>query len=148
MKDSINDILVTGDQSLTDIISCCKTKQVWYQIAPWKKGLAWNLYKELPNAYFKSFQTSCGTLKSLNTKIDWNNFMKKYDFRINGRKRFDSILISLRNIINLMIYFIMIATYYIHYLKIVLIYNGLELIIFCLIINILIQLYIILMILT
>ena len=95
MKDSINDILVTGDQSLTDIISCCKTKQVWYQIAPWKKGLAWNLYKELPNAYFKSFQTSCGTLKSLNTKIDWNNFMKKYDFRINGRKRFDSILISL-----------------------------------------------------
>ena len=43
-------------------------KQVWYQIAPWKNGLAWNLYKELPNEYFKSFQTSCGTLKTLNTK--------------------------------------------------------------------------------
>ena len=95
MKDSVNDILVTGDQSLTDVISCCKSKQVWYQIAPWKKGLAWSLNKELPNKYFKSFQTSCGTLKTLNTKIDWKNFMKKYDFRVNGKKRFDSILISL-----------------------------------------------------
>lgn len=94
MKESINDILVTGDQSLTDIISCCKGKNVWYQIAPWKKGLAWNLYKELPNKYFKSFQTSCGSLKTLNTKIDWKTFMKNYDFRINGKKRFDSILYS------------------------------------------------------
>ena len=94
MKNSINDILVTGDQSLTDIISCCKGKQVWYQIAPWKKGLAWNLYKELPNKYFKSFQTSCGTLKKIDTKVNWKNFMKKYDFRINGRKRFDMILYS------------------------------------------------------
>ena len=94
MKNSIKDILVTGDQSLTDIISCCRGKQVWYQIAPWKNGLAWNLYKELPNEYFKSFQTSCGTLKTLNTKIDWKNFMKNYDFRINGRKRFDAILYS------------------------------------------------------
>ena len=94
MKNSIKDILVTGDQSLTDIISCCRGKQVWYQIAPWKNGLAWNLYKELPNKYFKSFQTSCGTLKTLNTKIDWKNFMKNYDFRINGRKRFDAILYS------------------------------------------------------
>ena len=40
MKDSVNDILVTGDQSLTDIISCCKYKTVWYQIAPWKARLA------------------------------------------------------------------------------------------------------------
>ena len=94
MKNSINDILVTGDQSLTDIISCCRRKQVWYQIAPWKKGLAWNLYKELPNKYFKSFQTSCGTLKKIDTKIDWKNFMKNYDFRINGKKRFDAILHS------------------------------------------------------
>ena len=35
MKDSVEDILVTGDQSLTDVLSCCKSnKNVWYQIAP------------------------------------------------------------------------------------------------------------------
>ena len=95
MKDSINDILVTGDQSLSDIISCCKNKRVWYQIAPWKKSLSWALYKELPNKYYKSYTTSCGTLKSFKTKINWNNFMKKYDFRINGKKIFDAILHSI-----------------------------------------------------
>ena len=71
MKDSVKDILVTGDQSLTDIISCCKYKRVWYQIAPWKKGLAENLHKHLPNEYYGTYKTSCGTLKSINTEIDW-----------------------------------------------------------------------------
>ena len=56
MKDSVKDILVTGDQSLTDIISCCKYKRVWYQIAPWKKGLAENLHKHLPNEYYGTFK--------------------------------------------------------------------------------------------
>ena len=94
MKDSINDILVTGDQSLSDIISCCNYKKVWYQIAPWKKGLAENLTKHLPNKYYDTFKTSCGTLKGINTKIDWKNFMSKYDFRINGKKRMNAILIA------------------------------------------------------
>ena len=94
MKDSVNDILVTGDQSLSDILSCCNYKKVWYQIAPWKKGLAENLSKHLPNKNYETFKTSCGNLKNINTKIDWKNFMKNYDFRINGRKRMDSILIG------------------------------------------------------
>ena len=95
MKDSIPDIVVTGDQSLTDIFSCCKgNKRVWYQIAPWKKGLSNNLHKHLPNQYFSDFRSSCGTLHSINLNIDWNDFMKKYDFRIHGRKRFDHILKS------------------------------------------------------
>tara|TARA_Y100000817_G_C16849978_1_gene541652 strand:- start:613 stop:1998 length:1386 start_codon:yes stop_codon:yes gene_type:complete len=94
MKDSVKDILVTGDQSLTDIISCCKYKTVWYQIAPWKKGLA----NQLSNyfKFFNTYKTSCGTLKAidLNVKVDWKDFMSKYDFRINGKKRTDSILIA------------------------------------------------------
>lgn len=94
MKESVKDILVTGDQSLTDIISCCKYKRVWYQIAPWKKGLAENLHIHLPNKHYGTYKTSCGTLKSLNTEIDWKNFMKNYDFRIHGKKRMDSILVA------------------------------------------------------
>jgi len=94
MKDSVKDILVTGDQSLTDIISCCKYKRVWYQIAPWKTGLAENLHKHLPNKYYGTFKTSCGTLRSINTEIDWRTFMKEYDFRIHGEKRMDAILVG------------------------------------------------------
>ena len=94
MKDSVRDILVTGDQSLTDILSCCKRKRVWYQIAPWKQGLAKNLHKHLPNKYYGSFKTSCGTIKHLDLDIDWKNFMKEYDFRIHGRSRMDAILIG------------------------------------------------------
>lgn len=101
MKDSVKDILVTGDQSITDILSCCKSfKRVWYQIAPWKSGFAENLQKHLPNKYFSSFRSTCGTIKSIDLDIDWKNFMKKYDFRINGRKRFDSILISIYHLHN------------------------------------------------
>ena len=98
MKDSIRDILVTGDQSLTDILSCCKKKRVWYQIAPWKKGLAQNLEKHLPNKYYDSFKTSCGTVRSVDLDIDWKTFMKDYDFRINGKKRMDSIILGVNSL--------------------------------------------------
>ena len=98
MKDSIRDILVTGDQSLTDILSCCKKKRVWYQIAPWKKGLAQNLEKHLPNKYYDSFKTSCGTVRSVDLDIDWKSFMKDYDFRINGKKRMDSIILGVNSL--------------------------------------------------
>lgn len=95
MKDSVEDILVTGDQSLTDVFSCCKNnKKVWYQIAPWKKGLAYNLSKHLPNDYYSTFKTSCGTLRSIKGEIDWKKFLSEYDFRIKGKQRMDSILIG------------------------------------------------------
>ena len=94
MKDSVRDILVTGDQSLTDILSCCKRKRVWYQIAPWKQGLAKNLHKHLPNQYYGTFKTSCGTIRHVDLDIDWRKFLKDYDFRIHGRKRMDAILVG------------------------------------------------------
>lgn len=99
MKDSIKDILVTGDQSLTDILSCCRgSKQVWYQIAPWKKGLAYNLSKYVPNKYYSTFKTSCGTLESMDSGINWKNIMRDYDFRINGKRRMDSIILGVNDL--------------------------------------------------
>jgi len=99
MKDSIRDILVTGDQSITDIISCYggKTPQkiLWYQIAPWKQGFAYYLNEELPNRYYKSFHTSCGTLESVDLSINWKKFFKAYDFRIHGKQRMDAIMIGI-----------------------------------------------------
>ena len=94
MKDSLPDILVTGDQSITDVFSCCKRKQVWYQIAPWKKEFSEELAKHLPNQYYETFKTSCGTLKSIKQDTDWKQFMKQYDFRVHGKKRMDAVLLS------------------------------------------------------
>ena len=73
-------------------MSCYDMKRIWYQIAPWKEGFAYHLHKELPNKYFKSFHTSCGTLKSINLDIEWKHFKKKYDFRIHGKERMDLLL--------------------------------------------------------
>ena len=92
MKDSVKDILVTGDQSLTDIISCCKYKQCGIKLSLEKKVVK-IFHKHLPNEYYRTYKTSCGTLKSINTEIDWRNFMKNYDFRT-WKKRMDSILIA------------------------------------------------------
>lgn len=94
IKDSVKDVLLTGDQSITDAISCCKRKTIWYQIAPWKKGFAYYMYKNLPNENFKSFKTSCGSINAFEININWSNFQKKYDFRIHGKKRMDQILIG------------------------------------------------------
>ena len=44
--------------------------------------------------YYGSFKTSCGTIKYVNLDIDWKTFMKNYDFRIQGKKRIDAILIG------------------------------------------------------
>ena len=94
IKDSVKDVLLTGDQSITDAISCCKRKTIWYQIAPWKKGFAYYMYKNLPNENFKTFKTSCGSINAFEININWTNFQKKYDFRIHGKKRMDLILIG------------------------------------------------------
>ena len=85
---------MTGDESLVDTLNCCSQKTIWYQIAPWKKGFADSMFTELPNKYYKSFKTSCGSLKSFTLDIDWKDFFKQYDFGIHGKRRMDSILIA------------------------------------------------------
>jgi hypothetical protein len=112
MKNSVDDILLTGDQSITDALSCCYNKNIFYQIAPWKENLGKSLAKELPNKYLKSSKTSCGTLQAINYKSNYKNFIKRWDFRKICRKKMDSIIISsiaiktdkkLQNLIQLML---------------------------------------------
>lgn len=91
MKHSINDILVTGDQSLTDVLDCCPKKTIWYQSVPWKKTLTLALAKELPQKYFASSKTSCGTLKAISWNRGSGNFKKRHDFRKKAKHRLDAI---------------------------------------------------------
>ena len=92
MKYSVEDILLTGDQSITDCFSSSSNKHIWYQIAPWKTDFADNLAKCIPDKNIDNFKTTCGNLKSIRTNINYSSFLQTYDFRILGKKRMDSIL--------------------------------------------------------
>lgn len=94
MRKSLDDILLTGDQSITDAFSCCPTKNIFYQIAPWKSNLGKHLAKEMPNAYLKSSKTSCGTLKALKYKGNYKKFVNKWDFRKRSKAKMDAIVLS------------------------------------------------------
>jgi hypothetical protein len=92
MKKSVDDILLTGDQSITDALSCCSNKNIFYQIAPWKEDFGKNLAKELPNPYLLKKKTSCGTTKAINYKSNYKNFIKKWDFRKKGKVKLDAVI--------------------------------------------------------
>lgn len=97
MKNSVDDILLTGDQSLTDGLSYCKKdKRIWYQVVPWKQEFAYELGKIIPNKYLDNFRTSCGVIKGIKLSLNNSELIKKYDFRKLGKKRMDSLLIQNR----------------------------------------------------
>lgn len=92
MKNSVRDILLTGDQSITDVLSCCSQKNIFYQIAPWKKDLANKLARYLPNKYLSTSRSSCGTLGAIGYRGDYRKFVRKWDFRKLGRPLLDGLM--------------------------------------------------------
>jgi len=93
IKYSLPDVLLTGDQSVTDGISYSNmNKIIWYQVCPWKQDLANNLAKQINNKYLDNYKTSCGTLKGIKINPENRNLIKNYDFRKKGKIRMDSIL--------------------------------------------------------
>lgn len=87
------DVLLTGDQSITDIISCCHTYNIFYQTLPWKNSLAKNLGKELNSPHLSKTSDSCG-LEKMSTKTKTNLLLlrKKYNFTILGKPKLDNII--------------------------------------------------------
>jgi hypothetical protein len=94
LRHSIDDILLTGDQSITDALSCCPKKNIFYQIAPWKEDFGQQLAKHLPNKFLVSKKTSCGTLKAINYTSNYSSFVKKWDFRKLAKPKLDAIIQS------------------------------------------------------
>jgi DNA-binding transcriptional regulator YbjK len=92
LANSVDDILLTGDQSITDALSCCPKKNIWYQIAPWKEGFVKELCKNLPQIHYEYKKTSCGTMKALNMKSDYREFVKTWDFRKLARGKMNQIV--------------------------------------------------------
>jgi len=92
IEHSVKDILLTGDQSITDALSCCSDKNIFYQIAPWKEEFGKKLAKLLPNKYISSIKTSCGTLKAVKYNSNYKNFVKEWDFRRLAKPKLDAII--------------------------------------------------------
>jgi len=89
------DVLITGDQSLSDIISCCKEYNVYYQIMPWKLNLAKNLslYLGEKGEYLGKIRSSCGLEKMpLKKKLDLQKIALKYDFRKLAKPKLDKLI--------------------------------------------------------
>lgn len=94
IRHSVKDVLLTGDQSITDALSCCPKKNIFYQIAPWKESLGYYMYKLLPHKYLKGKRTSCGTKDAITYTGNYTKFVKQWDFRKLARPKMDSIILS------------------------------------------------------
>lgn len=97
------DVLLTGNQSVTDVVSCCKYYNVYYQIMPWESSFAKNLNNILkpPNDYLRKMSTSCGydqmTTKSKGKLI---RIKEHWDFRKLARPKLDSIIYNIKSLRN------------------------------------------------
>lgn len=94
IKASVPDILLTGDQSVSDCLSCCPSKTIWYQITPWKGAFGKGLAKELPQKYLLKKGTSCGTLKALKYRSNFTKFLDKWDFRKLAKPKLDAVVLA------------------------------------------------------
>jgi len=93
------DVLITGDQSVTDIISCCKNYTIYYQIMPWKRNFAKNLSKVTgaQKDYLRKVRDSCGLMKmSESKKLNLQIIEDKYDFRKLGKAKLDGVINNAR----------------------------------------------------
>ena len=88
------DTLVTGNQSVSDIISCHSNFNIYYQTLPWETKFARGLGTLLKKGYLKNITTACGdtTEKMILLKTDSSKIKRDYNFEKRGKKLIDKIL--------------------------------------------------------
>ena len=92
-KNCLPNVLVTGDQSITDIISCCKNYNIYYQIMDWQMGFAKNLADALNKDFLKKVSSSCGLEEfSVKSKMNLQKVADMYNFEKLGKKKLDNVL--------------------------------------------------------
>lgn len=89
------EVLVTGDQSVTDIIACRHGKPtvLYYQIMPWKNAFGRQLAKMLEAPHLKDEATSCG-LKKVILPMNLSRIMETWDFRKRAQWKMRRILMG------------------------------------------------------
>jgi hypothetical protein len=93
MKYSVSDILLTGDQSITDMLTISSRKNIFYQIADWKRNFSNSLAKLMPQKYLRKMTTSCGTMEALKYHGNYSKFIKEWNFIKKSSKKLKAILI-------------------------------------------------------
>jgi hypothetical protein len=92
-KYSVRDILLTGDQSISDVIGCCwEDKLPFYQVVPWKKDFSKKLAQLLPQKFIKSSRTACGSLDAIHYQPDFKKFVETQNFSNHGKIKLDALL--------------------------------------------------------
>jgi hypothetical protein len=91
LKYSLPDILVTGNQSLTDLLSIRQDMRIYYQLMPWESSFAKELKILTKLDYLTSTKYSCGSVKTQMKKPNFNKVIKQ-DFRTLSRHKLDSIM--------------------------------------------------------
>lgn len=94
MKYSVKDILLTGDQSITDCLSCCPDKNIWYQSVPWKYYFTKELANSMPNKYLGNKFMSCGSTKTTLFRSNYKKFISNNNFSDNARPKLIGIVLA------------------------------------------------------
>ena len=92
---SLPDTLATGNQSISDIVSCCPNFNIFYQTLPWEVKFAANMGKVLKKPYLTERKTACGVYgdKSMTwMKSSLNVIKTKHNFAIKGRNLLDHVM--------------------------------------------------------
>lgn len=92
LKFCLPDILITGDQSLSDALSVRPKSNIWYQIMYWKTELAIELASEMPNDHFYSPEESWGSFETVHFVSDYEKFINENNFYTNAHHKVDCIL--------------------------------------------------------
>jgi len=93
MKYSVRDILLTGDQSITDMLMVSSRKNIFYQIARWKRDFGKELGKLMPQKYLMKMTTACGTMNALKYNGNYSKFIRDWSFIKKSNKKLRQILI-------------------------------------------------------
>lgn len=94
-KHALPDVLGTGNQTISDVVSCCKNFNIYYQTLPWEVNFAKNLGRILRKNYLKARVSACGRYgdkKMLEMKTDLSIIRNEYNFAKKGKGIMDKIM--------------------------------------------------------
>ena len=89
------DVLGTGNQTISDLVSCCSTFNIYYQTLPWEVSFAKNLGRILNHPYLTVRRSACGQYGNKNMLLmqtDLSKIRDNYNFAKKGKVLIDKIM--------------------------------------------------------
>lgn len=89
------DVLGTGNQTISDLVSCCTNFNIYYQTLQWEISFAKNLGRILKKEYLTTRRSACGQYGNKNMlymETDLSVIRDNYNFAIKGKAFMDKIM--------------------------------------------------------